>query len=144
MRLRITVTLALAAVAFLAGCKAKPAAGGGEKPAAAPATQPPPAAPSPFQMKLALDPAQPEDGKPVTIRVRLADLRGKAVEGATVRAALVMVLMDMGKNEVTLAGKGSGLYEGTAKFTMAGPWNVVVSATAGGKTGEQRFDVAVR
>ncbi len=144
MKRKLTVTLALAAVVLLAGCKPNPVASRQDKSPTAPATQPAPAAPSPFQMKLALDPAEPEDGKPVTLRVRLLDSGGKPVEGATVRVALVMVLMDMGKNEVTLPEKGDGLYEGTARFTMAGPWNVVVTATAAGKTGEQRFDIAVR
>jgi hypothetical protein len=49
----------------------------------------------------------------------------------------------MGKNEFLLADMGQGRYQGSGKFTMAGPWNVVVTAQAGGKAGQEAFLVTV-
>jgi hypothetical protein len=60
-----------------------------------------------------------------------------------VKAALIMTTMDMGKNELTLADQGGGAYQANAKFTMSGPWNTVVDAAAGGKSGQQTFPVVV-
>jgi hypothetical protein len=54
-----------------------------------------------------------------------------------------MPLMDMGKNEFRLADIGNGVYEGTGKFTMAGPWNVMVTVKAAGKTAQQIFPARV-
>jgi hypothetical protein len=55
-----------------------------------------------------------------------------------------MVMMEMGKNEVVFADQGDGNYEGTGKFTMTGPWNVVVTATRDGKAGRQTFSIPVK
>ncbi len=139
MILGATVLLALAA-----GCKKSEA----------PLAQPAPAAPSstvtplppapgmPFKMTLELD-APPRIVKATTFRLRLTDLAGKAVSGAQVQASLVMKLMDMGKNDFPLADKGNGHYEGSGTFSMAGVWNVVVTAQAGSQSGEQKFEVTV-
>lgn len=102
-----------------------------------------PAAPSPWKMTLAFSPDPPVADKETAIRVRLTDDAGLAVAGAQVKASLVMTTMDMGKNELTLTDQGGGTYQASAKFTMSGPWNAVVAATAGGQSGQQTFPVVV-
>lgn len=146
---KILAGAAVLALAWAAGCKKsqtpQPQAKAAPAPAAAPASAvtPLPAAPGmPWKISLEVD-APPRIVKATTFRVRLTDLSGKPVSGAKVEVSLVMKLMDMGKNEFPLAGKGDGDYEGSGTFSMSGPWNVVVTAGAGGKTGEQRFEVMV-
>lgn len=95
-------------------------------------------------MTLTTDPAQPESEKDTTFRVILTDTNGHPVTGARVQADLEMPRMDMGKNVVQLADKGNGVYEGKGQFTMGGPWNVIVTATKAGTSGEQKFDIVVR
>lgn len=114
------------------------------KPSTPPATAAPQvASASPWKMDLNTDPTKPEFNKDTKFRLKLTDPDGKPVSGADVTASLVMPLMDMGKNEFRLADIGNGLYEGTGKFTMAGPWNVTVSAKAAGKNAQQTFPVRV-
>ncbi len=117
------------------------AACGKPKPAATADT--PKTAPAAWKMNLFTVPEPPVTGKEASFVVKLTDEAGKPVAGAQVNASLVMPLMDMGKNEVTLADKGAGSYQGTGKFTMAGPWNVVVTAAAQGKSAQQVFPVVV-
>ncbi len=139
----------LAAPVFLAlaaGCKKSEAPQPQTQPAAAApssaVTPLPPAPGMPFKMTLELD-APPRIVKATTFRLRLTDLAGKPVSGAKVQASLVMKLMDMGKVEFPLADKGNGRYEGSGTFSMAGVWNVVITAKAGSQSGEQKFEVTV-
>jgi YtkA-like protein len=134
----------LAALAWAGGCKKGEAPQPSAQPVpAASAVTPLPAAPgTPWRMSLELD-APPRIVKATTFRLRLTDLSGKPVSGAKVEVSLVMKLMDMGKNEFALADRGSGNYEGSGTFSMAGVWNVVVTAGAGGNAGEQKFEVKV-
>lgn len=99
---------------------------------------------SPWKMTLTTEPDPPAYGENATLRVTLTDLSGSPVSGADVRADLKMQIMDMGKNELTLAAKGAGAYEGKGQFTMAGPWNVVVTAAKDGKTGQQTFQIVAK
>ena len=98
---------------------------------------------SPFMMSLVMDPAQPRFGRKTNFRVTLKETPGKALEGGRVEASLVMPLMDMGKNQFTLNPAGNGEYQGTGEFNMAGEWEVVVTASAHGKTGKTTFNVNV-
>ena len=146
---RISVILLLSTL-LLTGCKSEP------RPATQEAAKP--AAPeqkksailasypgkdTPFQMSLELEPARPLFADKTKTRIRLTDLAGKPVEGAKLHASLVMPLMDMGKNEYDLQPAGGGVYEGTANFTMAGEWEIILTATAGNKTGTHTFNVMV-
>jgi hypothetical protein len=133
MRLRFVFALGIAVILVLACCN---------KPEAPKPAQPGPSWPG--KITLVVRPDPPLNNKPVQLQVKLTDASGKPISGAQVKASLVMPLMDMGKNEISFTDKGDGNYEGTGKFTMVGPWNVIVTASAGGKTGEQRFDLAVR
>ncbi len=124
----ISLTLALSA------CKSQPSK---------PQTSAPQGPPWSGKMELTTVPSPPVSGKDTNFQLKLSDAAGNPVPAADVKAALVMPSMDMGKNEVTLADKGDGKYEGTGKFTMSGPWNVVVTAKAQGKSGQQTFPVVV-
>jgi len=94
-------------------------------------------------MSLAMDPTQPKFGRKTNFRVTVKQTLGTPVDGAQVEASLVMPLMDMGKNQFALKPAGNGVYQGTGEFTMAGEWEVVVTASAQGKTGKTTFNVNV-
>ncbi len=98
---------------------------------------------SAFIMSLVMDPAQPRFGRKTKFRVAVKQTLGRPVDGAQVEASLVMPLMDMGKNQFALKPVGNGEYEGTGEFTMAGEWEVVVTANAQGKTAKTTFNVNV-
>lgn len=106
-------------------------------------TTAPEAPPWQGKMELSWQPAPPVSNKDVTFLLRLTDASGQPAAGASVKANLIMPSMDMGKNEVALADQGKGEYKGSGKFTMAGPWNVVVTSSAGGVTGQQTFSLVV-
>jgi nitrogen fixation protein FixH len=97
----------------------------------------------PGTMALTWQPSPPVSDKDVTFALRLTNASGDPVDGASVTANLIMPSMDMGKNEVKLTDQGNGEYRGTGKFSMAGPWNVVVSSKAGSVTGQQTYPVVV-
>jgi len=107
---------------------------------------PPAAAPGSLwlgKMTLTTTPAPPVSDQDVSFQLHLTDANGAPVKGAKVTADLVMITMDMGKNEVRFAEKGNGDYQGTGKFTMAGPWNVVITASAQGQSGQQTTPLVV-
>jgi hypothetical protein len=146
--MRWTIFATSIVLALAAGCKQTAAPPPQAQPAraATPAsvvTPLPPPPGMPWKISLEVD-APPRIVKATTFRVQLADLSGKPVSGAQVEVSLVMKVMDMGKNQFALADKGGGAYEGSGTFSMSGPWNVVVSAKAGGKAGEQKFEVTVK
>ena len=137
------LALVLAGLFALAACNANtPAA---SSTAAQPSqTAQPATAQAPWKMQLTTDPVQPTSEQNATFRVKLTDESGAPVTGAKLQAELVMRSMDMGKTEVPLADKSNGLYEGQGKFTMAGPWNVVVTATKDGKSATQTFEIVAK
>lgn len=94
-----------------------------------------------FKMALTTNPAPPVESQNTTFRLNLTDTSGKPVTGAEVKTELKMPSMDMGKNEFALADKGSGDYEGIGKFTMAGPWDVIVTAKQGNNVAQQTFHI---
>jgi nitrogen fixation protein FixH len=105
-------------------------------------TQPSTAAQSAnWKIALTTDPAKPEEENDTAFKVALTDSSGQPVSGAAVTADLQMQTMNMGKNEITLIDDGAGTYEGKSQFSMAGPWNVIVTAKQGGKTAQQTFQV---
>lgn len=98
---------------------------------------------SAFKMAVSFDPPQPVMSKKTDFHLTLTDDSGALVKDAKVHAALVMPLMDMGKNEFNLQSAGNGVYTGTGQFTMSGEWEVVFTAAAGNKTGKTIFNVRV-
>ena len=127
---------------FAAGCKKKETAP--PKPREKSAIISTQAAPgSAFIMSLAMNPAQPKFGRKTNFRVTVKQTLGSPVDDAQVETSLVMPLMDMGKNQFALKPAGNGEYEGAGEFSMAGEWEVVVTASAQGKTGKTTFNVNV-
>lgn len=112
--------------------------GQGQARAAAKATQ------APLNLAISLDPPQPLDGKPFTVRLRVTDQLGKPVADATVHGSLTMSTMDMGKNEFDFRSQGDGNYEATATANMAGPWELKVQAKKGADVGEQVSSLVVK
>lgn len=102
-----------------------------------------PAAGAAFKTSLRMEPAQPRFASKTRFRVQVTDAAGAPVSGAQVQASLVMPLMDMGKNQFPLTPAGSGEYAGQGEFSMAGEWEVVVTASAGGKNAKYTFNVKV-
>ena len=98
---------------------------------------------SAFMMSLAMNPAQPKFGRKTKFHVAVKQTLGRPVTDAQVEASLVMPLMDMGKNEFSLDSAGDGQYSGTGEFSMAGEWEVVITANEGRKTGKTTFNVNV-
>ena len=130
------------ALLFFAGCKKKePTPPQPREKSAILATQSAPG--SAFIMALTMDPAQPKFGRKTNFRVTVRQPTGTSVEGAQVEISLVMPLMDMGKNQFPLKQVGSGEYQGIGEFTMAGEWEVVVTANREAKTGKTIFNVNV-
>lgn len=107
--------------------------------------KPKPAAPAwPGKVVLTTDPPVPVAGQDTAFRVTVTDEARKAVGGAKVEADLKMPTMDMGKNVITLSDKGDGTYEGKGQFTMAGPWNVIVTVTKAGVVGQRQFQLVTQ
>lgn len=127
---------------FAAGCKKKETAS--PKPRERSAVISTQAAPgSAFIMSLAMDPSQPKFARKTAFHVTIKQTLGTPVDGAQAEISLVMPLMDMGKNQFALKPADNGEYEGTGEFSMAGEWEVIVTASAQGKTGKTTFNVNV-
>lgn len=67
------------------------------------------------------------------IRVRVEDAAGAPVAGATVRFSYTMDMPGMAIEETRARELGAGLYEGAARFSMGGPWSLVVEIERAGK-----------
>ncbi len=142
----IAVGVILAALFGMAGCKGKSSNTHQQhkpSPAAGAILQVQEMPGSAFIMDLSTQPTQPKFGSKTIFRVRITDHSGAPITGANVTASLVMPLMDMGKNQFPMKETGGGKYEGTGEFSMAGEWEVNITATQGDKTGTYRFNVAV-
>ena len=94
-------------------------------------------------MALWMNPAQPRFARKTLFHVTIKQASGALADGAQVGVSLVMPLMDMGKNQFPLKQVGRGEYQGIGEFTMAGEWEVVVTANAQGKAGKTTFNVNV-
>jgi len=139
---RFVASLLAFALIFAAGCKKKePAPPKPHEKSAIISTQAAPG--SAFIMSLAMDPAQPKFARKTTFHVTIKQTSSTPVDGAQAEISLVMPLMDMGKNQFALKPAGDGAYEGAGEFSMAGEWEVVVTASAEGKTGKTTFNVNV-
>ncbi|MDP9267808.1 MAG: FixH family protein [Acidobacteriota bacterium] len=99
---------------------------------------------SPYKVAVALDPAQPVSQKPVTFRFTVADAAGKPAAGLNAGIALVMPIMDMGKNEFPAKETAPGVYEGSGAFTMDDEWEIFLTLQHGkDKPAKHVFNVRV-
>jgi hypothetical protein len=86
---------------------------------------------SPYKVALDLDPAQPITQKPTKFRFTVTDAAGKPAAGLSATIALVMPIMDMGKNEFPAKEISAGMYEGSGAFTMDDEWEVFLTLERG-------------
>jgi len=78
------------------------------------------------------------------IRVRVRDASGLPVKQAKVSFNYTMDMAGMTIESAEAKEVGDGIYEGMAKFTMGGPWGVVVQIDRPGKpTLREKFTVRV-
>ena len=94
-------------------------------------------------LRIALAPAHPPAvvGEN-TLRLQLHDASGAPVTGATVRLHYTMDMPGMAIEEADARELRAGVYEATVRFTMAGPWSVVVEIErAGHPPARERFTV---
>jgi hypothetical protein len=124
-----------------AGCARKEAAPPPHDQTAIISTQTAPG--SAFTMSMWMNPAQPRSARKTLFHVTLKQASGAPADGAQVGVSLVMPLMDMGKNQFPLKQVARSEYQGIGEFTMAGEWEVVVTANAQGKSGKTTFNVNV-
>ena len=67
------------------------------------------------------------------IRVHVRDASGAPVKGAAVSFSYTMDMPGMSIEQARAQERGDGMYEGSARFTMAGPWGLVVEIDRPGK-----------
>jgi len=78
------------------------------------------------------------------IRVRVRDAEGAPLKQGKVVLNYTMDMPGMTIERAEAKEAGDGLYEGTAKFTMGGPWSLVVQIDRPGKpTLREKFVVRV-
>jgi hypothetical protein len=93
---------------------------------------------------LASDPATPTWGFG-TLDAIVTDAKGKPITDAQVYFDLDMTNMRMGKNIVAAAPRGDGRYAGRVRFSMPGPWRVIVRVARPGLAPEElRYDFNVK
>jgi hypothetical protein len=92
-------------------------------------------------VSLTLTPYPPSMSKPSDFEIKLTDLNGQAISGATVSLDLTMPGMYMPPNKFDLAASGEGKYTASGHFTMRGPWRMEATITLNGKTQSVFFDV---
>jgi hypothetical protein len=86
---------------------------------------------SPYKVALSTDPEQPVSQKPARFILTVSDAPGKPAAGLAVKVALVMPIMDMGKNEFVAKEVAPGVYEGSGTFSMDDEWEVFVTLQKG-------------
>lgn len=89
-------------------------------------------------------PDSPAAMEPVTLSLKLADVSGKAIEGAQVAYNLTMPGMTMLPNQPQATSKEGGFYQADTAFTMSGNWRVEATVTYNGETSLFDFDFPVK
>src|SRR4029077_18130084 len=113
-------------------------------PAAAPSAQTPPEK-QVGDLLVAVSPAsEPTTKGDSTIQVRLRDANGQPVTGAKVTFSYTMDMPGMRIEQSEAKEVGNGLYHGPARFTMGGPWGLVVQTERSGMpAAREKFTVRV-
>jgi len=95
-------------------------------------------------MTLQIQPVHPQQLDPTQFQIRLSDRYGKPVQGAAITADLEMPSMEMGTNQVALKPVAPGVYTGIGRFTMAGSWEVHLTAGTKTQTATKTFPIEVQ
>ncbi len=107
-----------------------------------------PLAPAAFDLTFRIAPDPPRAGDNATLEVSLKDDAGRPVTDAVVTVAFYMPpmgAMAAMRSTPTLKHDAGGIYRGTGQVTMAGRWDVTISATGTGKDlGTKRLTITAR
>ncbi|MFZ5998312.1 MAG: FixH family protein [Nitrospirota bacterium] len=98
-----------------------------------------------YDVTVRIDKDPPTTGEN-NIAITVKDAAGTAVTDAKVKVEYSMPAMPgmPPMNYKTDAALSGSEYKGKVNFSMAGPWNVVVKVTRGGKTSSMKFSVDAR
>jgi len=98
-----------------------------------------------WSLTFSVIPSRPQTLDPAQFQVQVTGRSGSPVSGAAVSAQLAMPGMEMGRNVVVLREtQPPGTYIGTGRFTMAGGWQVTVSAVKGAAHQVKTFPIQTR
>jgi nitrogen fixation protein FixH len=89
-------------------------------------------------MTLAKDPSYPHASGPIQLKVHVIDAANQPADGLTLNAEVSMAGMN-GSHQLTLDGRGNGDYDGQLNVDMAGSWDVNLTASKDGKSGQQKL-----
>jgi hypothetical protein len=115
-------------------------------PAPGPLTSPPPPTVSISGVTAVITPDPPIAQRKNLLTLTVIGSDGKPLGGATVKASVAMMSMDMGTSHPAFKDLGDGRYLGSVQFAMPGPWqiNVIVTAPAGGVSVKRTLNYTVR
>ena len=75
-------------------------------------------------------PLKAQQANTLTLTVTGSD--GKPLSGASIKASVAMLSMDMGTSHPAFKDIGGGRYQAAVSFAMPGPWQVTVKVTPPG------------
>jgi YtkA-like len=88
------------------------------------------------------NPSPPKPGT-ATVVAYLVDSNGQPVDDAVLTYNINMTNMNMGTSILRPSLVSEGQYSRDARFSMAGPWRVVITIVRGGQTNTAAFDFTV-
>ncbi|MBZ5538249.1 MAG: FixH family protein [Acidobacteriia bacterium] len=92
---------------------------------------------------LSLAPMPAESGKETSFTLKLVAPDGAPIDRAHVRMALIMPLMDMGKEEFGAPAAGNGVYLGKGTISMDGVWIVQANIERDNQKARLEFEIHV-
>ncbi|MBZ5552185.1 MAG: FixH family protein [Acidobacteriia bacterium] len=90
-----------------------------------------------------LAPMPAASGKETSFTLKLVGPNGAPIGGAQVRFALVMPLMDMGKEEFEATSAENGMYLGKGTFSMDGVWLLQTDIERDNQKAHMEFEIHV-
>jgi nitrogen fixation protein FixH len=82
-------------------------------------------------MSIEMQPPRPRKDAPFTLLVRVLDPAGNAVPDASVHGVVTLSTADRGRQELDFTNAGGGLYRAQTKVSVAGAWEVLLTARRG-------------
>ena len=94
-----------------------------------------------YSVTLTLTPLTPHAGTAETMRLRVEDVSGRPLSGATVRYALTMPSMDMAGGAGSARAAGDGVYQLSGAFSTSGAWSLRIGVTPPATNGHPQATV---
>ena len=88
-------------------------------------------------------PSPPTSGNN-TLEAFIIDVNGQPVSDAVLTFNFNMTNMNMGQSIYHPLMMSEGRYSSTVRFSMPGPWRVIITIVRGGQTSSVQFDFSVR